>query len=102
MLAHIVYFTLKENSEETRQKLVNECHRYLKDHPGVLFFAAGTLGEEFQRPVNDLDYDVSLHVYFKDKAAHDAYQTIDEHLTFIAENKPNWEKIRVFDSYVTT
>ncbi len=102
MLAHIVYFSLKENSEQAKQKLVDDCHRYLKDHPGVLFFAAGTVGEEFQRPVNDRDYDVSLHIYFEDKAAHDAYQEIDEHQQFIAENKASWEKVRVFDSYVSS
>ncbi len=102
MLAHIVYFTLKENTEQAKQKLVDQCHRYLKEHPGVLFFAAGTVGEEFQRPVNDRDYDVSLHVYFEDKQAHDAYQSNDDHLTFIAQNKENWEKVRVFDSYVTS
>ncbi|MBL4885195.1 MAG: Dabb family protein [Planctomycetaceae bacterium] len=102
MLAHIVYFTLKDNSAEAKQRLVDACHRYLKDHPGVSFFAAGIMGEEFEREVNDKDYDVSLHVYFEDKAAHDVYQTIDDHLTFIAENKENWEKVRVFDSYVTS
>ena len=102
MLAHIVYFTLKNNSLAEKSKLVDACHRYLKEHPGVTFFAAGTLGEEFQREVNDRNYDVSLHVYFEDKAAHDAYQTIEDHLKFIAENKENWEQVRVFDSYVTT
>ncbi len=101
MLAHIVYFTLKDNSEQAKQRLVDACHRYLKEHDGVTFFAAGTLGEEFRRDVNDRNYDVSLHVYFTDKDAHDIYQTMPEHLTFIAENKENWEKIRVFDSYVT-
>ncbi|MCG6156784.1 Dabb family protein [Rubinisphaera margarita] len=101
MLAHIVYFTLHDNSEAARTKLVDACHKYLKDHPGVEFFAAGTLGDEFSRPVNDKTYDVSLHVYFTDKAAHDAYQTIDDHLTFIAENKENWKQVRVFDSWVS-
>jgi len=102
MLAHIVYFTLKDNSDQAKQHLVDASHQYLKDHPGVVFFAAGTLAEEFQRDVNVRDYDVSLHVYFEDKASHDFYQTVPDHLTFIAENKENWEKIRVLDSYVTS
>ncbi len=101
MLAHIVYFTLNDNSEAAVKKLVDACHKYLKDHPGVEFFAAGTLGEEFSRPVNDKAYDVSLHVYFTDKAAHDAYQTVEEHLKFIEENKENWKQVRVFDSWVS-
>lgn len=100
MLAHIVYFTLNDASDAACDQLVDACHKYLKDHPGVEFFAAGRLGEEFSREVNDKGYDVSLHVYFTDKAAHDAYQTVEDHLTFIAENKANWKKVRVFDSYV--
>ena len=100
MLAHIVYFTLNDNSESAKQHLVEACHKYLKDHPGVEFFAAGTLGEEFSREVNDKAYDVSLHVYFTDKPAHDEYQKVEDHLTFIAENKENWKQVRVFDSYV--
>lgn len=100
MLAHIVYFTLNDNSEEKRQNLVDACQKYLKDHNGVKFFAAGVVGTEFDRPVNDRDYDVSLHVYFEDKETHDVYQTAEEHLTFIAEQKENWKQVRVFDSWV--
>ena len=100
MLAHIVYFTLHDNSPEKVQTLTQACHKYLKNHPGVTFFAAGVVGPEFQRPVNIVDYDVSLHVYFVDKAAHDAYQTVEDHLAFIAENKENWKQVRVFDSWV--
>jgi hypothetical protein len=51
------------------------------------------------RPVNDRDFDVALHVVLKDKCAHDAYQKADRHLKFIEENQSNWKKVRVFDSY---
>jgi hypothetical protein len=37
---------------------------------------------------------------FKDKAAHDKYQTHERHLKFIEENKALWGKVRVFDSYI--
>ena len=100
-LSHNVFFTLKDQSEEKIQGLIDACHQYLKEHPGVVFFAAGRLGEEFQRPVNDQAFQVALHVVFENKEAHDAYQTIEDHLTFIEENKKNWEQVRVFDSYVT-
>ena len=59
---------------------------------GALFFAAGTLADEFQRPVNDRAFDVALHVVFTDRAAHDAYQQAPRHLKFIEENKPNWKE----------
>ena len=43
---------------------------------------------------------MALHVVFADQAAHDAYQTTPDHLRFIAENKDNWKRVRVFDSVV--
>lgn len=102
MLSHDVYFTLLDPSEASIQLLVDACHRYLKEHPGVVFFAAGGLVEELARPVNDRDFHVALHVVFEDKAAHDAYQTAAAHVQFIEENKPTWKQVRVFDSYVTS
>lgn len=101
MLAHMVYFSLKDNSAAAKQKLVEACKKHLSGHPGEVFFAAGTLAEDLKREVNDIDFDVALHMVFKDKAAHDQYQTAPRHDRFIAENKGNWSKVRVFDSYVT-
>src|SRR6266571_2384938 len=101
-LAHDVYFALNDNSAAARAKLVEACKRYLSGHDGTVSFAVGTLATEMNRPVNDRDYDVSLHVYFKDKAAHDTYQDHPRHKQFIAENQANWKKVRVFDSWVET
>jgi hypothetical protein len=100
MLAHNVYFSLNDASPAAKAKLVAACKKYLSDHPGTVFYAAGTLAEELNRPVNDRDFDVALHVIFKDKASQDAYQTAERHLKFIEENKDNWKKVRVFDSMV--
>lgn len=101
MLAHNVYFTLNDNSEAARQALVDACKTYLTDHPGVLFFAAGTLQDGLDRPVNVRDWDVALHVVFDSRASHDAYQDAPRHLQFVAENKPGWKQVRVFDSDVS-
>ncbi len=100
MVSHDVFFTLKDQSPEAKADLVAACNKYLSDHPGAIWFAAGTRVEDHQRTVNDLDFDVALHVVFKDKAAHDAYQEADRHQAFIDETKNNWAKVRVFDSYV--
>lgn len=99
-LAHDVFFTLNDNSETARQALVAACQKYLSGHEGGVWFAVGTLAKELNRPVNDQAWDVALHVYFKDKAAHDRYQEHPRHLRFIDENKANWKTVRVFDSYV--
>src|SRR5438132_14250791 len=89
LVVHDVFFTLKDDSAEARQKLVAACNKYLTSHPGTVFFAAGTLAEDFTREVNDRDFHVALHVVFENKAAHDKYQTDERHLTFIDEGKPN-------------
>ena len=44
--------------------------------------------------------DVALHVVFDSRDAHDAYQTAPRHLQFIEENRADWAKVRVFDSYI--
>jgi quinol monooxygenase YgiN len=100
MLQHDVYFTLIDSSTEARERLVQACHRYLRDHPGVVYFSAGVLEEGLNREVNDQAFHVALHVTFEDRAAHDAYQTVPDHLRFIEENKATWAAVRVFDSSV--
>jgi hypothetical protein len=99
MLVHNVYFTLKDGSPESTRKLTEACHKYLTSHDGGVFFAAGGLVEDLQRPVNQRDFHVGLCVIFKNKAAHDAYQTHPRHLQFIAENKDTWAQVRVYDSW---
>jgi hypothetical protein len=101
VLAHDVYFTLKDASPEAREKLVAACRKHLTGHEGTVFFATGVRAEELAREVNDRGYDVSLHVYFRDKAAHDVYQEHPRHKQFIAEMSANWKAVRVFDSWVS-
>ena len=100
MLAHMVYFSLKDNSAEAKQKLVAACDKYLSKHPGEVFYGTGTRCEDLDRPVNDRDFDVALHIVFADKAAHDKYQDAPRHKQFIDENKENWKKVRVFDAVI--
>jgi hypothetical protein len=100
-LAHMVYFKLKDSSGASRAKLVAACKIYLSGHEGTVSFAAGTRAGDLNRDVNDRDFDVSLHLVFVNKAAHDKYHDHPRHLKFIAENRDNWEKVRVFDSYLS-
>ncbi|MBW3543243.1 MAG: Dabb family protein [Planctomycetes bacterium] len=101
LLAHNVYFTLQDASAEAVERMIAACHRYLKNHPGVVFYAAGGLEPELARPVNDRDFHVALHIVFRDRASHDAYQQSPEHVKFIEENRAGWQRVRVFDSLVT-
>lgn len=99
-LAHSVFFTLHDASEAAQEALVAACQKYLAGDPSMVYFAVGTLVQELQRPVNDRDFHVALHVVFRSKADHDAYQQTPQHLQFIAENKANWKQVRVFDAFV--
>jgi hypothetical protein len=99
-LAHNVFFKLKDPTPANVQALVDACHKYLNVQAGIVFFAAGPICRELDRPVNDRDWDVGLHLVFDSKASHDAYQDDATHNRFIDENKANWAAVRVFDSLV--
>jgi Stress responsive A/B Barrel Domain len=100
MLAHNVFFTLKDRTDEARAKLVSACKTHLTGHPGVVFFACGTLAEGLDRPVNVRDFDVALHIAFDSIASHDTYQDAPRHHQFVNENREGWASVRVFDSVV--
>ena len=99
-LIHDVYFTLNDDSQIARSKLVEDCYKYLSNHPGIVFFAAGELVESHERDVNVRDWQVSLHIVFKSKDYHDQYQKAPDHHKFIEENKANWKTVRVFDTFI--
>jgi Stress responsive A/B Barrel Domain len=100
MLAHNVFFSLHDKSPEARAKLIHSAKTHLTAHAGVLFFAVGELAPGLNRPVNDQDFDVALHIVFADQAHHDLYQDAPRHHKFIEESKEGWAKVRVFDSIV--
>lgn len=98
LLVHNVYFSLHDPSDISRTRLLEACRKHLPEHPGIVFFACGVRADELRREVNDRDFDVGLHIIFRDSAAHDAYQISAAHQRFIAENKASWKHVRVFDS----
>jgi hypothetical protein len=100
MLSHDVYFSLKDNSPQSKQKFIAACKKYLTGHPGTAGFSVGALADDMKRDVNDRDFDVALHFVFKNKAAHDQYSQTERHQKFIEETQDNWKKVRVFDAYL--
>lgn len=97
-LAHIVFFTLAESNDANRAKLVEGCKKYLDKHDGVVYFGVGVNAPEYNREVNDRDYDVALHLIFETAKHQDAYQTHPRHVQFVEECQGLWKKVRVFDS----
>jgi hypothetical protein len=102
VLAHNVYFTLKDASQAERERLVAACRKHLTGHPGIVAFACGVRAEQLKRVVNDLEFHVSLHILFQSQADHDAYQDAPRHERFVDECQQNWARARVFDSEVIT
>ena len=74
-LAHIVFFTLAESNDANRSKLMEACKKYLDKHEGVVYFGVGVNAPEYDREVNDRDYDVALHLVFETAKDQDVYQT---------------------------
>jgi hypothetical protein len=100
-LAHMVFFTLTDQSPAARERFVASCHKYLKGHEGTVFYAVGTIAEDVVEPgVSVRDFDVALHLVFEDKAAEARYLKDPRHVKFVDENKARFQKVRVFDSYV--
>jgi hypothetical protein len=100
-IAHMVYFTLKDNSPAACEKVVTACKKYLTKHPGEVYFSAGVIAKEIKSQVNDQEFDVGLHIVFEDMKAFEQYRDAPRHLEFIKEGQANWKKVRVFDSLVT-
>jgi hypothetical protein len=99
-IAHMVYFTLNDDSDVMIEGLISDMKHYLDGHPGLEYFSCGRLNQDLARPVNDRKFHVGLHTVFVDRAAHDAYQSDSRHVEFIERNKSNWKNVRVFDSDV--
>jgi hypothetical protein len=99
-LAHMVFFSLKDRTKETRDAFVASCQKYLAGHDGVTYFSVGTIAEDVPEPVSVLDFDVALHVVFENKEAKAKYLKSPRHDTFVADNKEKFAKVRVFDSYL--
>ena len=97
-LTHSVFFDLNDDDPAAIQALVDGCYKYLAPHDGIVYFSAGARQLDYQRDVNDLDFDVALTIVFENTAAQDAYQVTEPHLQFIEEFNANWERVRVFDS----
>ena len=97
MLGHYVFFSLHDASQASIDALINSGKSLLAPLAGIASFGMGPRTADLKRPVNDTQFDVGLQIVFTDRAAHDRYQELPEHLQFIEQNKENWSQIRVFD-----
>jgi hypothetical protein len=101
-LAHMVFFALKDRSNESREKFLASCEKYLAEHEGTVYFSVGTIAEDkdVEEPVSVKDFDVALHVVFENKAAKVKYLSSERHKQFVDENRASFAGVRVFDSFL--
>lgn len=98
--AHMVFFTLKDHSKESVEAFVAACDKYLSKHEGTKYYSVGTMAEDADEPVSVKDFDVALHAVFESKEACNKYLKSERHDGFLAATKGQFEKVRVFDSYL--
>ena len=99
-VAHIVFFTLANDTPAERKALLVDIKKYLSNHEGTVYFSAGAIADDMNRSVNDREFQVSLNLIFANRKAHDAYNDHARHEEFKTKNKTRIKKVRVFDSYL--
>ncbi len=99
-LAHMVFFWLKDHSQESKEKFIASCEKLLSGHEGAVYFSVGTRAADVDEPVSVKDFDIALHVVFASKEGKLKYLKSPRHDQFVADNKELFEKVQVFDSYL--
>jgi quinol monooxygenase YgiN len=97
MFVHAVYFWLRPDlTAEEQAQFVAGLER-LKTITSAEQCYVGVPAAT-DRPVIERSYTYALVLVFTDEAQHDAYQVDPVHQQFVAECKPLWASVRIFDS----
>jgi hypothetical protein len=99
-LAHMVFFKLKDSSKEAVEKFVASAEKCLGKHEGTVYFSVGTRADDVDEPVSAKDWDVALHLVFSSKEGKLKYLKDPRHDQFVEENRAQFDKVRVYDSYL--
>ena len=98
MLVHSVYFWLKSDLSDAQRAEFATALKALGDIPNLAAFYVGTPADVADRPVVDKTFDYSITGVFENLEAHNAYQVHPLHLAFVAQGKPKWVRLQVYDS----
>lgn len=98
MFTHVVIFWFNDNVDKAAAlaQIRNDSETLLKPISGLKWYSIGTPANT-PRPVVDSSHDFALCTVYEDRAGHDAYQIHPNHQQFLANNKPNFKKIVVYD-----
>jgi hypothetical protein len=94
---HMVFFWLKDNTENTGKKFLEELRQFID---GVDVIRSKHIGSpaDTDREVIDNSYSYCLVVTFDSRKEHDIYQEHRLHQQFIENASPLWKKVLVYDS----
>jgi stress responsive alpha/beta barrel protein len=95
-LGHVVVFWLKNPGDPEGRRRIIEASNGFRSIPGVLAVQAG---EMLPSPLPNVDksFDVATVIWFKDRAALEAYQTNPKHKAMLAQVGPLVERTTVYD-----
>jgi len=96
---HLVFFWLKADTTDVQREAFLAALEGLEVIEGIKYLSCGVPGQT-PRAVVDNSYDYCSIVNFVSKEAHDAYQTHPLHEAFLAQFKPIWEKVLVYDMII--
>ncbi len=95
---HSVYFWLRaDGTPDDARSTADGCRTHLAGIPGIVQMHVG-LPAGTPRDVVDNSYGVALLIEFESKEAYDVYETHPDHLRFIAELRPLWSRVQVYDA----
>lgn len=99
-LVHTVFFWYAEDVDPKRLEEFEEDLKELGKVPSISSYYYGPPAATPERGPVDHSYDMAINVFFKDIAAHDAYQIDPIHLAFVAKSKDLWGKVVVYDNEI--
>lgn len=97
MLAHSVYFWLKEDLTAEQRNAFRKGLESLQGIPCAEVVYIGTPAPTTKRPVIDDTYSFGLIVVCPDIAGHDTYQTHPLHQAFVKEFSSFWNRVAIYD-----
>jgi len=98
MLAHSVYFWLKQETSDEQCRAFRAGLESLRGIPGVAGLYVGTPADTPDRPVVDRSYTFGLIAILEDLHAHDVYQTHPLHRAFLERFASYWSKVLIYDA----
>jgi hypothetical protein len=100
LFAHMFFFQLADKSPDFVDSFIALCVKYLGGHASQLHFSVGVRALEINRNVSATDFEVSVHIIFKNIEAFQEYSKSPMHEEFITQSAGMSPGRIVYDSYL--